>query len=305
LTRDPRAPSLFVLSRAHGGSGRAARQNQRRGPAVAKKKPSTPRASRGKAPKPALERSGRSKTTSPRAPKKPAAPASRAPGAAGKPAAKPAAERKPMPASKPAKPAPAPAEPAAPAKPQRKGITIVSPKPAKPPPRRPRDVQPLGSSLPKLPVAPRTPLIPSGPMNTVPGSGLGEGGDKPLTKSPLGKRELDRFRRLLLAKRAELIGDVSSMEGEALKGQSGSLSHLPQHMAEQGSDAYDQSLSLDLAAADRRLIQEIDDALARIEAGTFGICELTGRPVRPERLEELPWARYSIDAARAMERRGV
>jgi RNA polymerase-binding transcription factor DksA len=74
-------------------------------------------------------------------------------------------------------------------------------------------------------------------------------------------------------------------------------------MAEQGSDAYGQSLSLDLAAADRRLIREIDDALARIAAGTYGVCELTGKPIKVERLEELPWARYSIEAARELERR--
>jgi RNA polymerase-binding transcription factor DksA len=76
-------------------------------------------------------------------------------------------------------------------------------------------------------------------------------------------------------------------------------------MAEQGSDAAGQSLSLDLAAADRRLIKEIDDALQRIESGTYGVCELTGKPIKIERLEELPWARYSIEAARELERRSV
>ena len=86
-------------------------------------------------------------------------------------------------------------------------------------------------------------------------------------------------------------------------GQSGSLSHVPQHLAEQGSDTYGQSLSLDLAAADRRLIKEIDDALKRIADGSYGVCELTGKPIRAERLEELPWARYSIEAARELERR--
>ena len=57
-----------------------------------------------------------------------------------------------------------------------------------------------------------------------------------------------------------------------------------------------------LRAADRKLIKEIEDALKRIEDGTFGICELTGKPIKAERLEELPWARYSIDAARMLER---
>ena len=56
------------------------------------------------------------------------------------------------------------------------------------------------------------------------------------------------------------------------------------------------------AAADRRLIKEIDDALKRIIDKKFGICEMTGKPIRAERLRELPWARYSIEAARQRER---
>jgi DnaK suppressor protein len=76
-------------------------------------------------------------------------------------------------------------------------------------------------------------------------------------------------------------------------------------MAEQGSDTFEQSLSLDLAQVDRNLLREIDAALKRIDDGTYGICELTGKTIPPERLEELPWARYSIEAARELERRPV
>jgi len=123
-------------------------------------------------------------------------------------------------------------------------------------------------------------------------------------KSPFGKKELTSFRQLLLRKRAELVGDISQMEREALQG-SGALLNMPQHMAEQGADTYDTTLSLDLAAADRKLIKEIDDAIARIDKGTYGICELTGKAIKVERLEELPWARYSIEAARELERRSM
>ena len=204
-----------------------------------------------------------------------------------------------------AKKPPAPAKPAtAPptqAKTARKGITIVSPKPVKKP-AKPAIVLPtLGAPLIR-PGSVRKPLIESGP--NAPGRlhALGGDGKKP-RKSPFDKRQLAKFRAILLRKRAELVGDVSGMENEALMASSGSLSHLPQHMAEQGSDAYGQSLSLDLAAAERRLIKEIDDALKRIDDGTYGICEMTGKPIKADRLEELPWARYSIEAARELERR--
>ncbi|HVZ94889.1 MAG TPA: TraR/DksA C4-type zinc finger protein [Phycisphaerales bacterium] len=125
-----------------------------------------------------------------------------------------------------------------------------------------------------------------------------------LTKSPLPKKELMQFREILLAKRHELVGDVKSMETEALLGGGGSLSHLPQHMADQGTDTYDQSLNLDLAASQRGIVREIDMALERINNNTFGICELTGKPIDKERLMNTPWARYSIEAARQIERVG-
>lgn len=123
-----------------------------------------------------------------------------------------------------------------------------------------------------------------------------------LTKSPFSKKQLTHFREVLMLKRRQLVGDVTSMESEALTGGSGSLSHLPQHMADQGSDTYDQTLALDLAASQRGMLKEIDDALARIDAGTYGICDMLGVAISPERLEETPWARYSIDAARRLER---
>lgn len=122
------------------------------------------------------------------------------------------------------------------------------------------------------------------------------------TKSPFNKRELEKFRATLLTKRAEVLSEVTGLEGGALTGGgSGNLSHTPQHMADAGSDAAEQTLSLDLAAAERNLIKEIDAALQRIRDGVFGLCEATGRPIRKERLAELPWTRYSIDAARQLE----
>jgi RNA polymerase-binding transcription factor DksA len=99
------------------------------------------------------------------------------------------------------------------------------------------------------------------------------------------------------------VGDINTMEGQVLKDNSGSLSHTPQHAAEQGSDAYEQALSLDIAEVDRNLIREIDDALARIDNASFGLCQKTGKPISKERLEELPWTRYSIEAARELEKK--
>jgi len=124
-----------------------------------------------------------------------------------------------------------------------------------------------------------------------------------LTKSPFSKKELKEFREILLAKRSELAGDIESVETEALRGDgSGSLSHLPQHMADQGTDTFDQALALDIAATQRTLLREIDAALARIDEGTYGICERLGIAIDPERLRNTPWVRFSIEAAKRLER---
>lgn len=124
-----------------------------------------------------------------------------------------------------------------------------------------------------------------------------------LTKTPFAKKELAEFKEMLVAKRRQLEGDVNSMESEALGGGgSGSLSHMPQHMADQGTDTFDQSLALDLAASQRTLLKEIDDALDRIENGTYGVCEDLGKPISVERLRHAPWSRYCIEAARMHER---
>ncbi len=240
-------------------------------------------------------------------PASPTTQASSKDGAAKPPATKAAAskEAKPKPKTRDETPRGDEADTQDDKKSPRKGMTVVEPakKPApkaKPaskynPPVRPMLLGP-GSKLGK-------PLIPSGPSAPKVTSILDAPKSK-RTKSPLTKAKLEKYRALLLAKRAELFGDVQSMENEALRSESGGLSNTPQHLGEQGSESYDQSLSLNLAAQDRRVIKEIDEALRRIEDGTYGLCELTNLPIPEERLDEIPWARHTIEAARQLEQRG-
>jgi DnaK suppressor protein len=122
-------------------------------------------------------------------------------------------------------------------------------------------------------------------------------------KAGLSQKELDVFRDMLLAKRRELVGDMSSMEREALREGNANLSNLPVHMADQGTDAYEQEFTLGLVEKDRSLLREINDALAKIQNGTYGICEGTGNPISRPRLEAQPWARHSIEYARILEKR--
>lgn len=109
-----------------------------------------------------------------------------------------------------------------------------------------------------------------------------------------------------MERRREIQQNVHEIEGETLRKSrldaSGDLSSMPIHMADLGTDNFQQEFSLGLMDSERRLITEIDDALHRIEAGTYGICEGTGKPITKARLEAQPWARYSVEYARMMER---
>lgn len=125
-------------------------------------------------------------------------------------------------------------------------------------------------------------------------------------KSILSKTELQRFRELLIVKLKEIMGDVHHIESEALKKSrldaSGDLSSMPIHMADIGSDNYEQEFALGLMDSERKLVHEIYAALKRIEDGSYGICEGTGEPIPKPRLEGIPWARYCVDYAEKIEK---
>lgn len=125
--------------------------------------------------------------------------------------------------------------------------------------------------------------------------------DKPV-KTKLGKTELDHYRELLLNQRADLVGDLSAMEAQALQAGAGNPSHMPNHMADVGTDTFDQDFMLGLAETERLRLREIDEALKRIEDKTYGVCQMTGKPIPKARLNAKPWARYTIEAALEIER---
>lgn len=124
-------------------------------------------------------------------------------------------------------------------------------------------------------------------------------------KSRLSASDIEHFKKMLLEKRRDILSDVSEMEGEALKKSrmdaAGDLSSMPIHMADIGSDNYEQEFALDLMDGERKMLQEIYDALQRIEQGTYGICQGLGKPIRKARLEAQPWARYCVEYARMLE----
>jgi DnaK suppressor protein len=153
-------------------------------------------------------------------------------------------------------------------------------------------------------VTKRAPVRPRSVQTEKPGSaGPDHPAFKPLAASPLKPKDLEYFRDALLSKRRELLGDVASMEQEALRSTTGSnLSNLPIHMADMGTDNYEQEFTLDLVEKDRQMLREIYMALDKIKNGTYGICEATGKPISRARLEAKPWARYSLEYMMRLEK---
>lgn len=125
-------------------------------------------------------------------------------------------------------------------------------------------------------------------------------------KTYMTKAELEHFRTLLVAKLKEITANVDHIQNEALRTSrqdaTGDLSSMPIHMADLGSDNFEQEFSLGLMDTERKIVQEIIMALRRIDEGTFGMCEGTGEPIPKARLEAYPWARYCIQYAEKIEK---
>ncbi len=123
---------------------------------------------------------------------------------------------------------------------------------------------------------------------------------KKLAKSPLTKTQLKEFKKLLLDKRQDLVGDMNGIHAETF-GSAGDLSNMPTHPADIGSDNFEQEFTLGLLESERQMLTEINEALDRIDAGTYGICLGTGEAINLARLKARPWARYGIEYARMIE----
>lgn len=123
-------------------------------------------------------------------------------------------------------------------------------------------------------------------------------------RNHLSRKDLGHFRNLLLERRNEIIGDLTTMEDGELRPDFNELSHMPTHPADRGTDSADLDTIRSLAEGERSTLREIDEALERIEEGTYGVCEMTGKPIPKARLEAQPWARYTVEAARQLERGG-
>lgn len=124
---------------------------------------------------------------------------------------------------------------------------------------------------------------------------LGAGNDQPEIPSRWQKqyRQLSRMRDHLLEKRGSLADQAREEQP-----------NFSQHLADAATDEYDMNAALAFVSAEQNALYEIDQAMARILDGSYGVCELTGQQIPKERLDAIPWTRFAKDAEAQLEKDG-
>src|SRR5580658_1618232 len=110
----------------------------------------------------------------------------------------------------------------------------------------------------------------------------------------------------LLQLRDSLLDSMMGVSRDTLRSRAegSEASAFGMHQADAGSDAYDRDFALSLLSQEQDALYEIEEALKRIDLGTYGICEMSGKPIAHPRLEALPFARYTVECQSQIEKQG-
>lgn len=118
--------------------------------------------------------------------------------------------------------------------------------------------------------------------------------------------KFSRYYKLLLELREHVLSGLDIHTRDTLKRSakedSGDLSAYSQHMADAGTDTFDRDFALSLVSSEQDALYEIEDAIRRIRKGNYGVCEITGKPIKKERLLAVPFARFSVEGQAEYER---
>ena len=115
---------------------------------------------------------------------------------------------------------------------------------------------------------------------------------------------LRKQKKRLLALRDAMLDSMSGVAQDNLRSRAegSEASAFGMHQADAGSDAYDRDFALNLLSQEQDALYEIDEALKRIELGTYGTCEMSGKPINHERLEAIPFTRYTVECQSQLEK---
>ncbi len=117
--------------------------------------------------------------------------------------------------------------------------------------------------------------------------------------------DTNRFRQLLDEERRRVVDALDNIHAEnpgSMGEETEELSFQDNHIGDVATATFDREMASSLEENSTHVLAAIDEALARIDEGTFGICQRCGKPIAEERLEALPWATLCIDCKRLQER---
>jgi DnaK suppressor protein len=123
-----------------------------------------------------------------------------------------------------------------------------------------------------------------------------------MVKRGLKKLELKAYKERLLQMRGRLRGDVTTMAENALREAKSDLSSMPLHMADIGSENFEQEFTLSLLANEGDTLNMIEAALERIEDGDYGLCEECETLIPKARLNALPHTPFCVKCAEKLQR---
>lgn len=130
---------------------------------------------------------------------------------------------------------------------------------------------------------------------------MGGSGNKTASTRNRVPRKWAEHHRNLLALRAKLLEQMGQLAQQANE----ETARAGLHMADAGTDSFDRDFALSLLSSDQNALYEIEEAIKRIQNGTYGICEVTGKPIPKARLAAIPWTRFSVEAQTQLEREGA
>ncbi|MGA8479405.1 MAG: TraR/DksA C4-type zinc finger protein [Chthoniobacterales bacterium] len=128
------------------------------------------------------------------------------------------------------------------------------------------------------------------------------------TNNEVGDEKLSPFlkkqKAKLLQLRDSLLDAMMGVSRDTLRARAegSEASAFGMHQADAGSDAYDRDFALSLLSQEQDALYEIEEALKRIDGGTYGICEMSGKPIPHARLEAIPFARYTVECQTLIEK---
>ena len=117
---------------------------------------------------------------------------------------------------------------------------------------------------------------------------------------PLKKSEITKFKKRLEELRAQLTHSLRGSTAEVKTPDE--ATGYSQHQADQGTDDFDRTISLEVTSKEYAILRQIDRALEKIEEGNYGVCDITGEDIPVARLEAVPYAVMTVKAQEQYEK---